>query len=83
MALNGNGPTRVSTYEDAKLQAALPYAAQEAAAIKAARIHLPAFDEQARAHDIFVQQSQAALLGSVAPDKAMQEAVDRVKPLLG
>ncbi|WNJ90271.1 ABC transporter substrate-binding protein [Bosea sp. 685] len=83
MALNGNGPTRVSTYTDEKLKAAMPYAADEAAALKASRIHLPAFDEQARAHDIFLEETQAAVLGIKPPQQAMDDAVKRVKPLLG
>jgi multiple sugar transport system substrate-binding protein len=83
MALNGNGPTRVSTYSDEKLKAAMPYAADEAAALKASRIHLPAFDEQARAHDIFLEETQAAVLGIKPPQAAMDDAVKRVKPLLG
>jgi multiple sugar transport system substrate-binding protein len=83
MALNGNGPTRISTYADDKLKAAMPYAADEAAALKASRIHLPAFDEQARAHDIFVEETQAAVLGRKPPQQAMDDAVARVKPLLG
>lgn len=83
MALNGNGPTRISTYADEKLKAAMPYAADEAAALKASRIHLPAFDEQARAHDIFVEETQAAVLGRKPAQQAMDDAVARVKPLLG
>jgi multiple sugar transport system substrate-binding protein len=83
MALNGNGPTRVSTYSDEKLKAAMPYAADEAAALKASRIHLPAFDEQARAHDIFLEETQAAVLGIKPAQTAMDDAVKRVKPLLG
>lgn len=83
MALNGNGPTRISTYSDEKLKAAMPYAADEAAALKASRIHLPAFDEQARAHDIFIEETQAAVLGIKPPQQAMDNAVARVKPLLG
>ncbi|HEV7258720.1 MAG TPA: extracellular solute-binding protein [Bosea sp. (in: a-proteobacteria)] len=83
MALNGNGPTRISTYSDEKLKAAMPYAADEAAALKASRIHLPAFDEQARAHDIFIEETQAAVLGRKPPQQAMDDAVARVKPLLG
>jgi multiple sugar transport system substrate-binding protein len=83
MALNGNGPTRVSTYSDEKLKAAMPYAADEAAALKASRIHLPAFDEQARAHDIFLEETQAAVLGIKPAQAAMGDAVKRVKPLLG
>lgn len=83
MALNGNGPTRVSTYSEEKLKAAMPYAADEAAALKASRIHLPAFDEQARAHDIFLEETQAAVLGIKPAQAAMDDAVKRVKPLLG
>lgn len=83
MALNGNGPTRISTYADEKLKTAMPYAADEAAALKASRIHLPAFDEQARAHDIFIEETQAAVLGRKPPQQAMDDAVARVKPLLG
>ena len=83
MALNGNGPTRISTYVDPKLMAALPYAADEAAALKASRIHLPAFDEQARAHDIFIEETQAAVLGIKPVQTAMDDAVKRVRPLLG
>jgi multiple sugar transport system substrate-binding protein len=83
MALNGNGPTRVSTYAEEKLKAAMSYAADEAAALKASRIHLPAFDEQARAHDILLEETQAAVLGIKPPQQAMDDAVKRVKPLLG
>lgn len=83
MALNGNGPVRISTYADAALKAAMPYAADEAAALKASRIHLPAFDEQARAHDIFIEETQAAVLGIKPPQQAMDDAVKRVRPLLG
>jgi len=83
MALNGNGPTRVSTYAEPALKAAMSYAADEAAALKASRIHLPAFDEQARAHDIFIEETQAAVLGVKPPQAAMDDAVKRVKPLLG
>ena len=74
---------RISTYADEKLKAAMPYATDEAAALKASRIHLPAFDEQARAHDIFVEETQGAVLGRKPPRQAMDDAVARVKPLLG
>ena len=83
MALNGNGPVRISTYADEKLKAAMPYAADEAAALKVSRIHLPAFDEQARAHDIFIEETQAAMLGRKPAQQAMDDATARVKPLLG
>jgi len=82
MALNGNGPVRLSTYADPRLTERLAYAAQEAAAVKAARIHLPAFDEQSRAHDIFVEESQAAMIGLKPAEQAMADAARRVRPLL-
>jgi multiple sugar transport system substrate-binding protein len=83
MALNGNGATRISTYREPTLVQVLPHAAAEAAALADARIHLPAFDEQARAHDIFVEESQAAMLGMKDPARAMADATARVRPLLG
>lgn len=83
MALNGNGPVRVSTYADAGFQKAYPYTEVEAKAVAASRIHLPAFDEQSRAHDIFIEESQAAVFGMKAPQQAMADAAKRVQPLLG
>jgi multiple sugar transport system substrate-binding protein len=81
MALNGNGPVRISTYGDPKFRDTSPFAADEAKAVAASRIHLPAFDEQSRAHDIFVEESQAAMLGMKDPQQAMADAVKRVQPL--
>jgi multiple sugar transport system substrate-binding protein len=83
MALNGNGAVRISTYADPKFSAAAPFAAEEAKAVAASRIHLPAFDEQARAHDIFIEESQAAMLGMKTPEAAMADAARRVQPLVG
>jgi multiple sugar transport system substrate-binding protein len=82
MALNGNGAVRISTYADPKFSAASPFAAEEANAVAASRIHLPAFDEQARAHDIFIEESQAAMLGMKEPAQAMADATRRVQPLI-
>jgi multiple sugar transport system substrate-binding protein len=82
MALNGNGPTRVSTYAEPQFQSRIDWAAAEAAALAKARIPLPAFDEQARAHDIFVEESQAALLGMKPAERAMADAAARVAPLV-
>ncbi len=82
MALNGNGPVRISTYADATFAKSLPHAAIEAEAIKTARIPLPAFDNQTRAYDIFTEESQAAMLGMKPPQQAMADAAKRVQPLL-
>ncbi|MBL0930753.1 MAG: extracellular solute-binding protein [Alphaproteobacteria bacterium] len=81
-ARNGNGPVRVSTYADSAFASMLPYAAAEAVALKTARIHLPAFDNQARAHDVFVEESQAAVLGMKPAERAMADAARRVRALL-
>jgi multiple sugar transport system substrate-binding protein len=82
MARNGNGPVRVSTYADPAFAATLPHAAAEAEALKTARIHLPAFDNQARAHDAFVEESQAAVLGMKTAERAMADATRRVRAML-
>ncbi len=81
-ALNGNGPVRASTYREAQVLAQLPYAAVEAQELKYARVPLPAFDESARAADIFVEEMQAAVLGMKEPQAAMDEVVRRVQPLV-
>jgi multiple sugar transport system substrate-binding protein len=82
MALNGNGPVRSSTYADPAFAKTLPHAAIEAEAIKIARSTLPAFDNQARAYDIFTEESQAAMLGMKTPERAMADAGKRVQALL-
>jgi multiple sugar transport system substrate-binding protein len=81
-ALNGNGPVRASTYQDPRIVKQLPYAETEATELKYARIPLPAFDESARAADIFVEEMQAAVLGTKEPQEAMDEVVRRVQPLV-
>ena len=81
-ALNGNGPVRASTYRDPQIIAKLPWASAEAKALKYARIPLPAFDQSARAADIFVEEMQLAVLGTKAPQAAMDAVVERVTPLV-
>jgi multiple sugar transport system substrate-binding protein len=82
MALNGNGPVRASTYDDAGFRASVPYADAERNVLKVARVPLPAFDEAARAGDIFKEEAESAVLGMKTPEAAMQSVVQRVKPLL-
>jgi len=78
MARNGNGPTRISTYQSLS---DLPFAAAEAKALAQARAHLPAFDEQSRAHDIFIEETQGAIVGMKPVRQAMTDATRRVRPL--
>jgi multiple sugar transport system substrate-binding protein len=83
MALAGNGPVRNSTYENPKLREAIPYAEAERRVLRVARVPLPAFDEAARAGDLFKEEAEAAVLGMKTPEQAMQSLTARVKPLLG
>lgn len=82
MALNGNGPVRASTYDNAEFRKTVPYADAERDVLKVARVPIPAFDEAARAGDIFKEEAEAAVLGMKTPEAAMQSVVARVKPLL-
>ena len=81
-ALNGNGPVRASTYADTRFSANVPYAAAEAATLKVARVPIPAFDNAAKAGDVFVEELQAAVLGRKGVALAMDDVARRVKPLL-
>ena len=60
----------------------VPYADDERAVLKVARVPLPAFDEAARAGDIFKEEAEAAVLGMKTLEEAMAAVVQRVKPLL-
>lgn len=81
-ALNGNGPVRASTYADAGFAGTVPYAAEELKVLKVARVPMPAFDEAARAGDLFKEEAEAAVLGLKTPEEAMASLVKRVQPLL-
>ncbi len=81
-ALNGNGPVRASTYADARFASTVAYAAAEAATLKVARVPIPAFDNAAKAGDVFVEELQAAVLGRKPVAQAMDDVAKRVKPLL-
>lgn len=81
-ALNGNGPVRRSTYDDQGLRAKVAYADEERRVLEVARVPLPAFDEAARAADIFKEEAEAAVLGMKTPEEAMTAVAERVRPLL-
>lgn len=81
-ALNGNGPVRNSTYEDPRFRTLIPYADEERRVLQVARVPLPAFDEAARAGDIFKEETEAAVLGLKPVEEAMASLVRRVRPML-
>ena len=81
-ARNGNGPVRLSTYNDPAFAAAQPLAAVEQKALENARVPLPAFAEAARAQSIFVEEVQLSVLGRKTPKEAVAAIIARVRPLV-
>ena len=81
-ALNGNGPVRLSAYEDPRVEKLIPYAAAEAKALTTARLVIPGFQNAAKAMDIFVEEMGNVLLGTKEPQAAMTDLKGRVQPLL-
>jgi multiple sugar transport system substrate-binding protein len=81
-ALNGNGPVRVSTYTDPRVIQDLPYAADEAKALRYARVPMPAFSKAAEAKDVFVEEMQASMLGFKSSEEAGKDMARRIRPLL-
>jgi multiple sugar transport system substrate-binding protein len=81
-ALNGNGPVRNSTYDDDGMRQKVSYAEEERRVLKVARVPLPAFDDAARAGDVFKEEAEAAVLGMKSPEEAMKAVVARVTPML-
>ncbi|MET0743722.1 MAG: extracellular solute-binding protein [Microvirga sp.] len=82
MAINGNGPVRVSTYKDESFAGRNPVAAVEAAALANARGAFPPFPEAARAQSIFLEEVQLAVLGRKPVNEAVASISSRIKPLL-
>jgi multiple sugar transport system substrate-binding protein len=60
----------------------LAYAEEEKAVLQVGRVPLPAFDDAAKAGDIFVEELQAAVLGMKPVADAMADVERRVEPLL-
>ena len=82
MAINGNGPVRVSSYADAGLKAKNPLAAVEAKVLATARGAFPPFPEAARAQATFLEEVQRAVLGRKPVKGAVSAIIERVKPMM-
>jgi multiple sugar transport system substrate-binding protein len=82
MAINGNGPVRVSTYSDAGLKVKNPLAAVEAKVLSTARAAFPPFPEAARAQATFLEEVQLAVIGRKPVKEAVAAIVERVKPMM-
>lgn len=81
-AVNGNGPVRLSAYDDARVQQLAPYSASERRVLPHARLTVPGFEHAARAMDIFMEEIQRAMLGTAEVEAAMASAKTRIQPLL-
>ncbi len=81
-ALNGNGPVRPAAYDDARVQAAVPYAASEARSVAVAQVPLPAFDRAVEAGDKLTQKVQLVAVGQATPEQAVRELKTEVAGLL-
>lgn len=83
MAVNGNAPTKLAVYDDpAFAEAAGPWLEPARASLEVARPDWPAFDEQARASDIFDEQVTLAITGQKTAEEAMADAAELIAPLL-
>lgn len=82
MALNGNGPVRVSSYADPALIERNPVAEIEARVLATARGAFPPFPEAARAQATMLEEVQLAVLGRKSVADAVSAIIDRVGPLM-
>lgn len=82
MAINGNGPVRVSSYADEGLKVKNPLAAVEAKVLATARGAFPPFPEAARAQATFLEEVQLAVLGRKPVKDAVSAIIERVKPMM-
>jgi multiple sugar transport system substrate-binding protein len=81
-ALNGNGPVRPAAYDDARLKERLPYTQEEAVAIAQATTIPSSYDASAQVNTIFMEESQAAVLGLKTPEEAAASMEKRIVPLV-
>ena len=82
MAINGNGPVRVSSYADAGLKVKNPLAAVEAKVLATARGAFPPFPEAARAQATFLEEVQLAVLGRKPVKDAVSAIIERITPMM-
>ncbi len=81
-ALNGNGPIRASTYNDKSFQTMVPYWKAEKDVLDVARVAMPAFDNATQAADLFNEYAQAAIIGNMKVQDAMDRLASEVEKLL-
>jgi multiple sugar transport system substrate-binding protein len=81
-ALNGNGAVRPTAYDDPRIIAALPTAAEQARSVGSARLAMPGFEGTTRAQAILTDEVDAVLLGLKSARDAAADIQRQVTPLL-
>jgi len=82
MALNGNGPARMSVYDNPTFKSKCLYADLEKKLLEIARIPFPAFKKAPQGSDIASQEFERAILGVKTPQEAMDDLAEELKDLL-
>jgi multiple sugar transport system substrate-binding protein len=82
MALNGNGPVRVSSYSNAELIEKNPLAEVEAQVLATARGAFPPFPEAARAQATMLEEVQLAVIGRKSVADSVAAIIERVAPMM-
>jgi multiple sugar transport system substrate-binding protein len=81
MAMNGNGPTRASVFQDAGYAKDIPYADVAMRSSKNARVPLPAFDKSPQAMELIDNYIQKVMFGEMQAQAAMDELAQKLKEL--
>lgn len=81
MALNGNGPARLSVFEDSRFQSATPDWQLLRSLEQHARIPLPGFDRSSEAAELIDEYIERGMIGDMEPAAAMRELARELRSL--
>lgn len=82
MAINGNGPVRLSVGENSQYLAEAPYGRASVEALKHGEPQLPVFDGSAEARDIFNEEATLAIVGRKPVEAALDSAATRLRAVV-
>ena len=82
MAINGNGPARLSTLENPRFQKDAPYAAASAVALANAVEIFPAFDGTPQVQAVVTEESVLAITGRKPVAEALSTAAARISAIV-
>ena len=82
MAMNNNSPIRVSTYSDENYRKNVPYADVVQKVLPYASPSFPAFSGSKEAERIFLEQVNAAILGRIGVQQALDQAAAGIERVM-